>query len=68
MQANRSMRAQKLSVRWAIVDINSKLPARKKRFFSRELSCTDVLLDLRKPPRPGSANALPLALSTSFSL
>ena len=48
MQANRSMRAQKLSVRWAIVDYSPNFRPEKNRFFSRELSCTDVLLEAKR--------------------
>ena len=51
MKANRSARAQKLNVRWAIVDINSSSHAgeqidacsKTERCFSRRLSCTALV-------------------------
>ena len=51
MKANRSVRAQKLNVRWAIVDINSSSRAgeqidacsKTERCFSRRLSCTALV-------------------------
>ena len=48
------MRAQEMSgVRWLNVDIERVFRPEKKnnnRFFSRKLSCTAVVPDLRKPP------------------
>ena len=47
LKANRSMRARERQANVGIAQISG---TKKSFFFSRKLSCTDVLPDLRKPP------------------